>query len=120
MRGEHTIEEQVTQLKEYLDCPCTYFPPMADDQPILDAYRQARERGAKEGFVPMLVAVDELLMECFSLSGEDKAQVRRELLAAPLGSGKEYLQIWLKEIKEERGEYEPGDWDDLVGEVSGG
>jgi hypothetical protein len=120
MRGEHTIEEQVTQLKEYLDCPCTYFPPMADDQPILDAYRQARERGAKEGFVPMLVAVDELLMECFSLSGEDKAQVRRELLAAPLGSGKEYLQKWLKEIKEERGEYEPGDWDDLVGEVSGG
>ncbi len=120
MRGEHTIEEQVTQLKEYLDCPCTYFPPMADDQPILDAYRQARERGAKEGFVPMLVAVDELLMECFSLSREDKAQVRRELLAAPLGSGKEYLQKWLKEIKEERGEYEPGDWDDLVGEVSGG
>ena len=120
MRGGHTIEEQVTQLKEYLDCPCTYFPPMADDQPILDAYRQARARGAKEGFVPMLVAVDELLMECFSLSGQDKAQVRRELLAAPLGSGKEYLQKWLKEIKEERGEYEPGDWDDLVGEVSGG
>ena len=73
MRGEHTIEEQLTQLKEYLDCPCTYFPPMADDQPILDAYRQARERGAKEGFVPMLVAVDELLMECFEINWQDKS-----------------------------------------------
>ena len=122
MRGQYTIEEQVEQLKEYLGCPCTYFPPMADDRPILDAYRQARARGEKEGFVPMLVAVDEILMECFEISGEDNttAQLRQELLAVPLGSGKEFLQKWLKEIKEERGEYEPGDWDDLVGEVSGG
>ena len=55
MRETPTIEEQVEQLKEYLGCPCTYFPPMADDQPIMDAYRQARVRGEKEGFLPMLV-----------------------------------------------------------------
>lgn len=122
MRGQYTIEEQAEQLKEYLGCPCTYFPPMADDQPIMDAYRQARARGEKEGFLPMLVAVDEILMECFEISGEDHttAQLRQELLAAPLGSGKGFLQKWLKEIKEEQGEYEPRDWDDLVGEVSGG
>lgn len=122
MRDQSTIEEQVEQLKQNLDCPCTYFPPAADDGPILDAYRQARERGEQEGFVPMLVAVDEILMECFQLNGEDKTpeQLRKELLAAPLDSGKEFLQKWLKEIKEERGEYEPGDWDDLVGEVAGG
>ena len=41
MRGQYTIEEQAEQLKEYLGCPCTYFPPMADDQPIMAAYRQA-------------------------------------------------------------------------------
>ena len=122
MRGQYTIEEQAEQLKEYLGCPCTYFPPMADDQPILDAYRQARVRGEKEGFLPMLVAVDEILMECFEISGEDHttAQLRQELLAAPLGSGKGFLQKWLKEIKEEQGEYEPRDWDNLVGEVSDG
>ena len=116
MRGQYTIEEQAEQLKEYLGCPCTYFPPMADDQPILDAYRQARVRGEKEGFLPMLVAVDELLLECL----EDADQVRAELLAAPLESGEEFLQKWLKEIKEELGEDEPDYWEQLMGEVSDG
>ena len=116
MRGQYTIEEQAEQLKEYLGCPCTYFPPMADDQPIMDAYRQARARGEKEGFLPMLVAVDELLLECL----EDAEQVRAELLAAPLESGEEFLQKWLKEIKEELGEDEPDYWEQLMGEVSDG
>ena len=116
MRGQYTIEEQAEQLKEYLGCPCTYFPPMADDQPIMAAYRQARARGKKEGFVPMLVAVDELLLECL----EDADQVRAELLAAPLESGEEFLQKWLKEIKEELGEDEPDYWEQLMGEVSDG
>ncbi len=116
MRENPTIEEQVEQLKEYLGCPCTYFPPMADDQPIMDAYRQARARGEKEGFLPMLVAADELLLECF----EDADQVRAELLAAPLESGEEFLQKWLKEMKEELEEDEPDYWEELIGEVSDG
>ena len=116
MRGQYTIEEQAEQLKEYLGCPCTYFPPMADDQPIMAAYRQARVHGEKEGFLPMLVAVDELLLECL----EDAEQVRAELLAAPLESGEEFLQKWLKEIKEELGEDEPDYWEQLMGEVSDG
>ena len=115
MRGQYTIEEQAEQLKEYLGCPCTYFPPMADDQPIMAAYRQARVHGEKEGFLPMLVAVDELLLECL----EDADQVRAKLLAAPLESGEEFLQKWLKEIKEELGEDEPDYWEQLMGEVSG-
>ena len=109
MREIPTIEEQVEQLKEYLGCPCTYFPPMADDQPIMDAYRQARARGEKEGFLPMLVAADELLLECF----EDADQVRAELLSAPLESGEEFLQKWLKEMKEELEEDEPDYWEIL-------
>ena len=116
MRGQYTIEEQAEQLKEYLGCPCTYFPPMADDQPIMAAYRQARVHGEKEGFLPMLVAVDELLLECL----EDADQVRANLLAAPLESGEEFLQKWLKEIKEELGEDEPDYWEQLMGEVSDG
>lgn len=116
MRGQSTVEEQVEQLKEYLGCPCTYFPPMADDQPIMAAYRQARVRGEKEGFLPMLVAADELLLECL----EDADQARAELLAAPLESGEEFLQKWLKEMKEELEEDEPDYWEQLIGEVAGG
>ena len=126
MRGQYTIEEQAEQLKEYLGCPCTYFPPMADDQPIMDAYRQARARGKKEGFVPMLIAVDELLLECFELNGEDKTveQVRQELLSAPLKSGKELLQEWLRGAKEGWADVDPefyANWDArVIGEVAGG
>ena len=122
MRGEYTIEEQVEQLKKYLGCPCTYFPPAKDDGSIMEAYYQARARGKQEGFVPMLVAVDELLLECFELNGEDKSaeQARQELLSAPLESGEEFLQQWLREIKEDLDEDEPGYWEQLMGEVSGG
>ena len=122
MRGEYTIEEQAEQLKKYLGCPCTYFPSAKDDDPIMEAYYQARARGKKEGFVPMLVAVDELLLECFELNGEDKSaeQARQELLSAPLESGEEFLQQWLREIKEDLEEDEPGYWEQLMGEVSDG
>lgn len=122
MRGQYTIEEQAEQLKEYLGCPCTYFPSAKDDSSIMEAYYQAQARGKQEGFVPMLVAVDELLLECFELNGEDKSaeQARQELLSAPLESGEEFLQQWLREIKEDLEEDEPGYWEQLMGEVSDG
>ena len=114
-------EEQVEQLKEYLGCPCTYFPSAKDDSSIMEAYYQAQARGKQEGFVPMLVAVDELLLECFELNGEDKSaeQARQELLSAPLESGEEFLQNRLSEYKEDV-EEESGYWDQLMGEVAGG
>ena len=98
MRGEHTIEEQVEQMKEYLGCPCAYYPPSDDCQPMISDFCQARARGKKEGFVPMMVAVDELLLECFELSGEDKDQVRRELrfLSA---LGERELGRWREDIR---------------------
>lgn len=118
MRGQFTVEEMVERMKRYLDCPCTYFPPAADDKPILDAYSQARKRGKKERFVPMLVVVDELLMECFEINSEDKttAQVRQELLSAPLASGKELLQGWCRNVREDREEY----WEELAGSTEDG
>ena len=121
MRGEHTIEEQVEQMKEYLGCPCAYYPPSDDCQPMISDFCQARARGKKEGFVPMLIAVDELLLECFELNGEDKSaeQARQELLSAPLESGEEFLQNRLSEYKEDV-EEESGYWDQLMGEVAGG
>lgn len=122
MRDERTAEELMEQLKGYLGCPCTYFPPMQEDAPILDAYRQARLRGEREGFLPMLVVVDELLLEDIGFSCENKtpAQLRQELLSAPLISGKEFFQDRLAETREALEEDEPGYLEELVGEVSGG
>ena len=124
MKGQHTIEEQVEQLKEYLGCPCAYYPASGDSNVLLSDFAQARARGKEEGFIPMLVAVDEILMECFQFSGEDKAQARQELLAAPIKSGKELLQEWLRGAKEGWAEVDPefyANWDArVIGEVAGG
>ena len=66
--AEDSLPPLAARLTAYLGCPCQYFPPMADDDPIMDAYRAARERGAQEGFVPVLVSVDEVLWEALAIS----------------------------------------------------
>ncbi|WP_419092230.1 suppressor of fused domain protein, partial [Waltera sp.] len=51
---EDTLEpsEVAHAIMEYLDCECTYFPSMADDDPIMSAYSYAQRLGVREGFVP--------------------------------------------------------------------
>ena len=41
---EDTLEpsEVAQAIMEYLDCECTYFPSMADDDPIMSAYSYAQ------------------------------------------------------------------------------
>ena len=39
---------------EYLDCECTYFPSMADDDPIMSAYSYAQRLGVREALFPYL------------------------------------------------------------------
>ena len=56
---------------EYLDCECTYFPSMTDDDPIMSAYNYAKRESIKEGFVPVLIkADDETLWECLILNSD--------------------------------------------------
>jgi len=52
-------------LTKYLDCACTYFAPMRDDDPLTEAFREAQKRGKEQGFTPVIIAAnDEILMEC--------------------------------------------------------
>ena len=56
---------------EYLYCECTFFPSMADDDPIMSAYSYARRDAAHEGFVPVLIrADDETLLECLVMNAD--------------------------------------------------
>ena len=70
---EDTLEpSDVAQtIMEYLDCECTYFPSMADDDPIMSAYSYAQRLGVREGFVPVLIqADDETLLECLVMNAD--------------------------------------------------
>lgn len=126
--------ETAEALMAYLDCECTYFPSMADDDPIMCAYEYAGKNAAHEGFVPMLIAIDETLWECLMLNsdpaheGDDDhafdpdavAAYRQSQLAAPLPDGRMVLEDGMAERRAEA-EDDSKDWDtEVVGRMEGG
>lgn len=122
-------------MMEYLDCECTYFPSMTDDDPIMSAYNYAKMESVKEGFVPVLIkADDEILWECLIMNsdpdsdGEDDytfdpdkvAEYRKKMLSAPVENSKAVLEEMIGQRKEEA-EDDDMDWDEeILGEMEGG
>ena len=134
---EATLEpsDLAEAMMEYLDCECTYFPSMTDDDPIMSAYNYAKRESVKEGFVPVLIkADDEILWECLIMNsdpdsdGEDDfafdpdkvAEYRKKMLSAPVENSKAVLEEMIGQRKEEA-EDDDMDWDEeILGEMEGG
>ena len=134
---EATLEpsDLAEAMMEYLDCECTYFPSMTDDDPIMSAYNYAKRESVKEGFVPVLIkANDEILWECLIMNsdpdsdGEDDfafdpdkvAEYRKKMLSAPVENSKAVLEEMIGQRKEEA-EDDDMDWDEeILGEMEGG
>lgn len=104
-----------------LKFPYTEFPPMKDPAPIMAAYYEARKRGAKEGFLPMLLSGEEDFMENMDWkSGGKLEEHRQSMLAEPVGDGKAVLDQLAEQHKEDAQGY-GGDWlEDMMGEMAGG
>ena len=126
--------ELARALMEYLGCECEYFPSMRDDDPIMSAYGYARRLGVREGYIPVLVKVDDILWECLILNsdpdsdGEDSyafdpkkvREYRERILSAQLKDGKEVLES-LVGLRRAEAEDDDLDWDeDVVGIMEGG
>ena len=134
---QDTLEpsELAEAMMEYLNCECTYFPSMTDDDPIMSAYNYAKRESVKEGFVPVLIkADDEILWECLIMNsdpdsdGEDDyafdpgkvAEYRKKMLSAPVENSKAVLEEMIGQRKEEA-EDDDMDWDEeILGEMEGG
>ena len=133
---EDTLEpsEVAHAIMEYLDCECTYFPSMADDDPIMSAYSYAQRLGVREGFVPVLIqADDETLLECLVMNADSEhdadfyefdlktvTEYRKKVLSAPIKDGKAILEELTGQRKEEA-EDDDLDWDEeVLGEIEGG
>ena len=116
-------------IMRYLGCECEYFPPMADDDPISSAYSYSRRLGVREGYIPVLVAVDDTLFECLVMNSDPDCeddyrksaveQYRKEQLANKLSDGRAILAKYIDTRREEAAD-DDMDWDELVGEVAGG
>ena len=133
---EDTLEpsEVAHAIMEYLDCECTYFPSMADDDPIMSAYSYAQRLGVREGFVPVLIqADDETLLECLVMNADSEhdadfyefdlktvTEYRKKVLSAPIKDGKAILEELTGQRKEEA-EDDDLDWEEeVLGEMEGG
>lgn len=133
---EDTLEpsEVAHAIMEYLDCECTYFPTMADDDPIMSAYSYAQRLGVREGFVPVLIqADDETLLECLVMNADPEhdadfyefdlktvTEYRKKMLSAPVKDGKAVLEELTGQRKEEA-EDDDLDWEEeVLGEMEGG
>lgn len=126
--------ELARAMMDYLGCECEYFPSMRDDDPLMSAYGYARRLGVREGYVPVLVSVDDILWECLVLNSdldsdgeadytfdpEKVAQYRRNILAAPTTDGRCVLDSMVGQRRAEA-EDDELDWDDeIVGNMEGG
>ena len=133
---EHTFEpsELAEALMEYLDCECTYFPSMKDDDPIMSAYSYAKRESVKEGFVPVLIkADDETLLECLVMNADPEndadfyefdlktvTEYRKKMLSALIKEGKTVLEALTGQRREEA-EDDDMDWEEeILGEMEGG
>ena len=133
---EATLEpsEVAQAIMEYLDCECTYFPSMTDDDPIMSAYNYAKRESLKESFVPVLIkADDETLLECLVMNADPEndadiyefdlktvTEYRKEMLSAPIKDGKAVLEELTGQRKEEA-EDDNLDWEEeVLGEMEGG
>ena len=133
---EDTLEPSDTAraIMEYLDCECTYFPSMKDDDPIMAAYGYAKRDSAQEGFVPVLIkADDETLLECLVMNADPKneadiyefdlktvTEYRKKMLSAPVKDGKAVLEELTDQCKEEAKD-DDMDWEgEVLGEMEGG
>ena len=133
---EDTLEpsEVAQAIMEYLDCECTYFPAMADDDPIMAAYSYAKRDSFHDGFVPILIrADDETLLECLVMNADPDHDVdcyefdlktveeyRKKMIEAPVKDGKVVLEELTGQRKEEA-EDDDMNWEEKVlGEMKDG
>lgn len=100
-----------------LHCPCTHYPAGSPleivKKAFFDALKESREKG---GFTPVLVRVDENLLDLYEMA--------QTVSADDLDStqdGTDWLQNRLKEANDCLETYEgPEVWQELVGTVEGG
>lgn len=89
---------------------------------MMEAYRAARERGQHEGFVPMLVASEDVtLMDCLLFPEKNDVNAyRRKMLSQPIQDGGA-LFADLTVIRRSEAEEEGLEWEsEIGGEMSGG
>lgn len=128
------LSELAQVMMDYLGCECKYFPPTADDDSIISAYKYMKRNGARKGFVPVLIQVDEILCENLVMNSapdcdklgkyafdRDKViEYRNKMLSTPMKNGKAVLEKMICQCKA-RAKANDLDWEkEILGEIKEG
>ena len=68
--------ETARSLMDYLGCPCEVFSDLLDDDDLIFSYEQALEQGKEQGYTPLLVVVDDILLEKIEIEQEEESDIR--------------------------------------------
>ena len=102
-------KEWIQAMITYLDCHCEFFAPMEDDTKIVETYQNALEEGKTKGYVPLLIRVDDNLLDMVYINAgleewkQDNAVVaayRKQMLTTKLPDAKAFFETKLAERKE--------------------
>ena len=72
---EYTPTEDCQTIVSYLGCPCEVFAPVLDDDNMIFAYENACREGAEQGYTPILIKVDDILLEAITLAVDDDSDM---------------------------------------------
>ena len=123
-------EATAWQLMRFLDCPCTLFPAMADDSPLIASWQAAKTEGEKDGFVPVMIPAEPLMLQMLinrsgcraPLSRQDTMgpfdltrlqAVRQNMVSSPLPDGAALLEAQIEKSRR-RIEEHGWSWEDHV------
>ena len=123
-------EATAWQLMRFLDCPCTLFPAMADDSPLIASWQAAKTEGEKVGFVPVMIPAEPLMLQMLinrsgcraPLSRQDTMgpfdltrlqAVRQNMVSSPLPDGAALLEEQMEKSRR-RIEEHGWSWEDHV------
>ena len=106
---EESRKEDVEKFKKVIDCPYRYYDTVSSDN-LLKDYNESLERGKIEGFIPIIIDVnDALLMDIeFNHKYIEKIRTMRKELIDNASSyeGKRWLDETLKEYQEDSEHYQ--------------
>lgn len=89
MRTE--LSDIAKSIADNIGCPYSYYPKGSGREMIVNGYCTAMERGEKEGFIPVIVAVDDILAEQLEIMKDDGYSVA-DTLEQDAKGGEEFLR----------------------------
>lgn len=109
---------------EYFDCEYEYFPNNTYEE-IMEKFEKYVEEGKEKGYFPMIVTVDETLLECLTMNVsedekfniEDVREYRKKYILSVYSEGGKNIINDLINIRKEEAQDDDIDWEEeIIGE----